>query len=249
MTTSLKCENIEAAFAKIPACEPTNEGLRFTTHCLYPSFEPVDVYVVRVGDGLIVHDGGGAARVAWLHGREQNAIGRALAQEAALHDLELDHDRLSLEIDSEEWLPQAILAVANASGAAARAVVDAMTQASENALHDAIVRALREVVRSELIATDGVNLRGKSGKTHHFDLAVQQPKGIALIDYVSPHHVSIAAKYVAFSDTSGIDADVAGRFIIHDKPLNTDDVALLTQCADVVPVAAMKPTFANYFRR
>jgi hypothetical protein len=247
MTASLRCEDIDAAFAHVPGCEQTANGLRFLTHCLYPSFDPVAVYVVRLGEGLIVHDGGGAGRAAWLHGREPNVIARALNREAALHHLDLEGDRLSVRIDSEEWLAQAILAVANASAAAARAVAEATQQAQEKILHDTIKRVLRDILNPGLIAEDGYDLRGKSGKTHHFDFAVNQPKGLTLIDSVSPHHVSIAAKYVAFSDTSGLDATIRGRFIIHDKPLNGEDVALLTQCADVVAVGALRPKFASYF--
>ena len=59
--------------------------------------------------------------------------------------------------------------------------------------------------------------------------------------------MSIAAKYVAFSNTSGLDGDIRGRFIVHDKPLADDDVALLNQCADVLPVVALRPKFTEYF--
>lgn len=247
MNATLRCEDIGAAFAGFLTCEQTPDGLRYLTHCLYPSFEPVAIYVKPADGGMIVHDGGGAARAAWLHGRDHSAIGKALHYEAAIHHLTLENDRLTVRIDSAEWLAQAMLAVANASANAARAAAEAAPQAVEKVLHELIRRALGEILPSAQIVSNGVNLRGKSGKTHHFDLAVHRKDGLTLIDSVSPHHVSIASKYVAFSDTSGLDAEIRGRFIVHDKPLNADDIALLTQCAEVVPAEVLKPKLVQYF--
>lgn len=247
MTATLRCEDIGAAFAGFLTCENTPEGLRYLTHCLYPSFEPVAVYVTRSAQGFVVHDGGGAARVAWLHGRDQGVVNKALQYEAAMHHLTQESDRLSVRVDSDEWLAQAMMAVANASASAARSAAEASPQAIERTLHEVIKRALRDVVRPELIAENGIDLRGKSGKTHHFDLAVRQKSGLTLIDSVAPHHVSIAAKYVAFSDTSDLDADIRGRFLVYHKALNVDDIALLTQCATVVPADVLKPKLAQHF--
>jgi hypothetical protein len=249
MASTLRCEDIRARFAAaLRPCEKTDMGLRVLTHCLYPSFEPVAVYVARIGETITVHDGGGAARSAWMHGRDPRVINHAINRQATIHHLDVNEERLTLSIESEEWLPSAIMAVANASAAAAQAAGEGIQQATEKALHDAIRAVLRGMVSEKNIASEYA-LRGKSGKMHRFDFAVVGHAGlVALIDTVAPHHISVAAKYVAFSDTSGVDG-AGGRFIVHDKPLPDEDVALLGQFADVLPSTALKPTFEKHFAR
>ena len=66
----MSCKHIQKALAILPGCVETESGSRFTTHCLYPSFETVSVYVVRFGDGFNVHDDGGAVRSIWDHAGE-----------------------------------------------------------------------------------------------------------------------------------------------------------------------------------
>lgn len=86
------------------------------------------------------------------------------------------------------------------------------------------------------------DLRGKSGKRHRFDFVIQERTGaLTLIDTVSPHHVSIASRYVAFSDVSGLNGAVHGKFVVHDRPLDPEDVSLLGQFADVVPFGSLRP--------
>jgi hypothetical protein len=57
-----------------------------------------------------------------------------------------------------------------------------------------------------------------------------------LINGVSPHRNSIAAKYVTFADT---EADKGHKFAVHDRELHNDDVVLLQQVASVVPLRSL----------
>ena len=55
-------ERVRASLTKFSAPFDTDEGVRLETHCLYPSFDPVIIYVAKVGDGYKVSDGAGALR-------------------------------------------------------------------------------------------------------------------------------------------------------------------------------------------
>jgi hypothetical protein len=55
----MSCASLSSFFSAFAVCEETPDGARVATHCLYPSFEAVHVYVVRVDDKFYVHDGGG----------------------------------------------------------------------------------------------------------------------------------------------------------------------------------------------
>jgi len=235
-----ECGKIRSALAELPDCVQTDEGTRFTTQCLYPSFESVDVFVVRYGDGYRVHDGGGAVRSAWDHGRDLSAIRHALSQQASSFHVELSEDALVATVEREDWLLSAVLSVANASALAAREVAAASPRAAENDLKDQILSTLYRVVQPRYIARE-YEVRGRSGKKHKFDFGVQSAlDGIILLNAVSPHHVSISSKYVVFADTSGEYANIRARFAVHDRPLEPEDVSLLQQVADIVPLSSLE---------
>ena len=65
---------ILASLKRFAALADTDEGARLETHCLYPSFDPVHAFIAKVGDGYKVHDGAGAFRSAWDHGRDVGLI-------------------------------------------------------------------------------------------------------------------------------------------------------------------------------
>jgi hypothetical protein len=241
MAQGMTCDDVRAALSAFEICVETEEGSRVTTHCLYPSFDPVNVYVVRFGDGFRVHDGGGALKAAWTHGREEPAIKKALGKKAARFEVNLLEDcSLVVDAPSVEWLTSAILAVANASAAAAHDVVDKVVSATERVLRDRILDVLKRTVRESAIAPD-FGLTGKSGKVHHFDFAVQEPNDkLLLISAVAPHHISVSSKYVAFSDLIFRTDGRVDRFAVHDRPLDPSDVSLLLQVAEIVPVTSLR---------
>ncbi|WP_316184253.1 hypothetical protein [Bradyrhizobium sp. SZCCHNRI1003] len=237
---SKACDEITAALSLYEVCSETEQGTRITTHCLYPSFEPVSVFVVRFGDGFRVHDGGGAVRSAWTHGRDEAAVGRLLSRQAQKYQIKVSDDALVAEAPNAEWLASAILAVANASAATAHAALDRFVAATETALKDKILQVLKTKLPAAMIAVD-YEVAGQS-KRHRFDFAVKEFDGsMLLLNAVAPHHISISAKYVAFSDvihreTAGIRVD---RWAVHDKNLDAADISLLQQVADIVPMQAL----------
>lgn len=243
--TTLYLTNAESPLTGVGS--PTDRGHRLVTQCLYPSFDRVCVFVHRSGPDFVVSDGGGAARVSWVHGRDSRALHTALNRQAAIHHLRVKEDALISEEMPFEWLRSGILSVANASAAAARQAVEIPQISQEKELLETIRRALQSMTAIRDISDD-MELTGKSGKKHKFDFGVKDKSGsFTLIDTVTPHHVSVAAKYVAFSDTSSLNGAIRGRFIVHDKPLERADTALLSQFADIVPSAAVSAHLGRHF--
>lgn len=230
------CDEIRAALSSFDACESTLAGARVKTHCLYPSFEAVHVFIAKVGDGFKVHDDAGAAREAWLHGRDAHMIGSVLRREASRYHLEVLEDSLVASAETQEWMLPSILAVANASASAANEAVLRFVAAAEEALIGKIEIALRESFQKDSVVKEFI-VRGKSGKEHRFDFAVHRKvDGGILIDAVFPNQSCIAAKYVAFADTEANDIT---KFAVYDKPLANDDVSLMQQVALIVPFASL----------
>lgn len=220
-------------------CTETDEGLRIDTSCMLPSFKRVRVFVVAVGNGFKVHDNGCAFQSAWEHGRNEKLIKKALVKEANRFRLKLENEVFVSEVLSKEWLPSAVLSVANAASKAAYSAVDHIVAATEANLADRIYLALREVYSESAITREFI-LDGNSGKSHKFDYAVGDlDKRILLVDAVSPHHSSIAHKYTAFSDVKAALGSSMLGFAVFDKQLELEDASLMRQVADLVPISSV----------
>lgn len=232
----MTCNIIRQALLDFGKCEITIEGARIATHCLYPSFETVYVYVLKFGDEYRVHDGGGAYRSAWTHGRDENLIRRDIAREIAQFHLQIADEAIISPDVSVDWLENVIIGVANASSLAAHRAVARQAQAAEEALIERIDQTLGLTFERDRIVRD-IRVSGKSGGERHFDFVVRKGDDFGLfINGVSPHHASINAKYVAFADVEG---DASTKFAVCAQILDADDTALLQQVARIVPLASL----------
>jgi hypothetical protein len=233
----MPCDATRQFFSEFAVCEETADGARVPTHCLYPSFETVFVYVVKVGDMFEVHDGGGAQRTSWLHGRDRSIITRALNRQAERFHLENDGGRLVCERVTAEWIPSAILAIANASALAAHHAVSKLTAAAEGALIEKIGRTLDRISANDNITREAL-VKGRSGGERRFDFLVRRfDDEPLLVNGVAPHHSSISAKYVSFADADG---SRELKLAVCAAPLEVNDTALLGQVATIVPIAAFE---------
>ena len=191
------------------------------------------VYVVNEGGRFRVHDGGGAYKAAWAHGRDEKAIVRALEIAASHYHLECIHDNIVSPSVEGGWLKNAIVAVANASAVAANRVAEKASSATEKDLAIKIEGALISKFGQSAVAR-AYPLIGKSGGARRFDFAVRRHGEFELfINAVTPFKASINSKFVAFADT---DPDSRHKFAVYGDRLETSDVALLESVASLVPV-------------
>jgi hypothetical protein len=242
MGTKMDCLDLRPHLESLYTCRQTEDGLRVLTTCVYPSFDQVPVFVVPLGSSFIVHDGGGAFQSAWDHGRNDHLIRKLLDREAVRFRLKIDGDVLVADVKSAEWLPSAIMSVANASALAANAIVDHVVASTEADLAEKIFIALRLVYNEPRIKRE-YSIEGRSGKSHKFDFAIGEPdKKIILLDAVSPHHSSIAHKYMAFSDVKTALNGSAFGIAVFDRVLDSSDKSLIQQVADLVPIVAVSET-------
>jgi hypothetical protein len=232
----VSCATVASALVDFAKCEETPNGARIITHCLYPSFNPVAVYVVRFGEGFIVHDDGEAKAMAWEHGRDDRVTSRYLNEQAQRYALAYERGRLSVTVQNGDWLAPAILAVANAACAAVNQAVAHIARSSMIVLQDAIYEALLAKYDKERVIKEPSRV-GASGRTYEFDFGVQEAGRLVLIDAVTPHAISINTKYTAFADVGRL---IGNRGLaVFDRPLASEDKTLLSDVADVVPFKSM----------
>ncbi|MCK0095472.1 hypothetical protein MWU60_07805 [Yoonia sp. F2084L] len=235
----MKCDLIIKALHLADECQETSRGSKVRTHCLYPSFEAVFVYVQSHPHGFMVTDAGDALNRAWLHGRDESFGKRHLKQSARHFGCEFKHGQLSILAPSDEWLAQAIAAVANAAAEGVNASIRHTGQSNERKL----ISRVYDVVKGSPYGFDATldySAVGKSGKTHHYDMLLSHNNDQILINVVVPHANSIAAKYLALSDATDVRSRL--KYAVYDKELTREDKVLLSNVADVLPYKAIVET-------
>jgi hypothetical protein len=232
----MNCESLLAIFNDEAACKKTDYGMRFVTHCLYPSFDPVSVYVSKLGSGYRVTDGGGAVRSAMVHGRDQHVMANAFGKACKRHSVVDREGMLIAEPKTDEWLYPAILAVANASAMAAGHAVEAIAEAVENDLKLQIGEILKQAV-PESNVTKQYEYRGSSGNVWKMDYAVIRDS-VLLIKSITPNRNSVNSNFSAFSDIG--DEPNVSRYSVYKSPLKQTDTALIRRVAQLVPLASVE---------
>lgn len=231
----MNCDQLRAILDDRSKCQHTDIGTKFTTHCLYPSFERVDVFISPMGDAYRVTDGGGAMRSVLQHGKDMSVMGGVLQKAAKAHMVDQIEGMLLCKPPSQEWLYSAILAVANASAMAANLGLDAVVAADENELKQRIFETLTSVIPPANVARQ-YEFRGDSGNLWKLDFAVVREK-ILLVKAVSPHRNSVNANYATFSDIG--DAPNLVRYSVFDRSLKSEDRSLIGRVAQLVPFASV----------
>lgn len=236
----MDCLSLRKLTSRLDSCIESPDGNVFKTHCLYPSFAPVFVTISAWGDGFRVSDGGGATESVIRQGLSPQTLTTALKTAKNKYHLNEKNGVLWLNVDSGDWLENAILAVSNASAMAANLAYAHIEQKNANELVPEIVLALSNYVKPNQIATDYL-VRGHSGKNRKFDVAVIGRQNL-LFKAISPYAGSVNSAYVTFSDAlregSPSFLNSTGYGVVREK-LSSEDTTLFTDVAILTPISAV----------
>ncbi len=233
----MNCADIDSLLTQIPACVEVGGGARFTTHCLYPSSDPVHVFIGKRDRGYRVTDGGGAWRSAGRVGKANEGIFHRACKR---HSVAFKSGILLAEPPDSNWLYPAILAVANASAMAARAALEINIR-SEKSLNMAIYEMISRHVPKHQI-TKNYEYRGRSGHNWPIDIAVLRSRTM-LVKSVAQNGNSINSNYAAFGDIG--DQPQLDKISVFENELKQDSAALLQQVTSLVPFKALEFTVLN----
>lgn len=242
----MKCDLIIAALSNLQ-CEETADGTRVLTHCLYPNFEQVAVYVQTHLDGFLVHDGGGCFDLAFDHGFNPSIVKGLMRDHAALYGADSDDHRIFSRARTPDWLPNVVMSVANASAATANAQVISATddRFEDREFKERTYQALRDAFHEDHVPRR-IKRRGRTGKMYTFAFGVTFRDRVALVDTVTPNSISIASRFTSFSAVGGRNS--GGAFLAFNRPLATEDSALLSEVADVLPLSALVSSIERNFK-
>lgn len=242
----MKCDLILAALSNLQ-CEKTSEGTRILTHCMYPNFDQVAVYVQTHLDGFLVHDGGAGYDFAFDEGYHATAVKGLMRDYSGFYGADTDGHRIFARAISPEWLPSAVMSVANASAGSATALVNgaADDRAEDKEFRERAFLVLCDAFKSEHVPRR-IKRRGRTGKLYTFAFGVTYKNSIALVDTVTPNALSVASRFTSFSAVGG--RKDFGTFLAYKRALSNEDAALLAEVADIVPLESLVGSIEREFR-
>lgn len=231
----MKCDTIVSILSNLQ-CHETAEGACVLTHCLYPNFEQVAVYVQSHLDGFLVHDGGVGFDFAFMEGRNPTALKTHMREFASMYGVDSDDHRIFGRALTPEWLPNVVMAVANASSTAVNALLSARVEQDDREFREQTYEALRDAFTSDNVIRR-IKRRGRTGRLYSFAFGVSFRDHVAIVDTVTPSPISVSARFTSFSAVGA--RSLGGAFLTYNKPLAGADAALLSEVADVVPLQAL----------
>jgi hypothetical protein len=230
--TTLTCMGL----SQLAHCEPAEDGIVVTTHCMYPSNGLVRVTVRGGEETIVASDEGGALGEALAAGIEVRNYDRALGhlvreQGLLIRDSVIYTPRMPIEA-----APLAVLHVANASQEVARWMFDhgkvKRTRDFRRLLADFLSKRFDDrVVHGEFVI-------GNSNKRHKFANVVSlHGERKLIIDPVSNDSSSINARVVANLDVKAIgNPNLIQRIVYDDEDdWSAADLNLLQVGAIAVP--------------
>lgn len=233
----MNCADLDSLLTRTPRCAEVEGGVRFATHCLYPSSDQVHVFIGQRRDGFRVTDGGGAWRSAQNVGRATESIFDAACRR---HSVKAKGGIILADSPNSDWLYPAALAVANASAMAARCALE-LGETREKSLNVAIYETLSRHVPQHRIARH-YEYRGRSGHLWPIDFAVMRNDTL-LVKSVSQNGNSINSNYATFGDIG--DNSELVKLSVFEGELKQDSASLLRQVATLVPLKALEFTVLN----
>jgi hypothetical protein len=217
------------------AIKQVEDGLRLTTHCMYPSNGRVQVTVRGGTSTVVASDEGGALGEALAAGIPMKDFSRQLAH--------LVRDQGLLFKDGVIFTPQmpigaaplAVLLVANASQEIARWLYEHMKIKRSRDFKKMLAAFLKETFDDRVTATTIV---GHSHKAHKFANVISFANGTRLIvDPVANEPSSINARVVANLDVKATNDPLIDQRIVYDdeEEWTPADLNLLQVGAFAVP--------------
>jgi len=233
----MNCADLDSLLTRTPHCVEVEGGVRFATHCLYPSSDQVHVFIGQRHGAYRVTDGGGAWRSAQRMGRASESM---FERACKRYSVKAKDGMILAETPNSDWLYPAALAVANASTMAARCALESDERA-EKSLNSAIFETLSRQVPKHRIARN-YEYRGRSGHMWSIDFAVLRSE-ITLVKSVTQNGNSINSNYATFGDIG--DKEEVVKLSVFDAKLKQDSEALIRQVATLLPISALEFTILN----
>lgn len=235
-------EAIIKSLSRMVGATQIDDGVRVSTHVLYPSNSTISVSIRGGTNSFVVSDDGGAISEIVSAGLEVQISDRQIGARVRAQGLRVQRGAISSPLIPAEAMPAAIILVANASGDVAGWALDHLKFGEQpnfrRDLEDLLDKYFHDNLRRD------TPVIGASNKIHKFNYVIYLGKDRRLlIDPVINDHSSISARVVANLDVSNIRDPLVEQLIVYDDRLrwNASDLKLLELGARTVPFSHAEP--------
>jgi hypothetical protein len=212
-----------------------DDGVRVTTHCMYPSNGLVQVMVRGGVSTVVASDEGGAMGEALAAGIPTRDYGRQHAHLVKAQGILIRDGVVFTPQMPIEAAPLAVLLVANASQEIARWLYEHMKIKRTRDFKEMLATFLKKTFDDRVAPAIIV---GHSNKPHKFANVISFPNGRRLIiDAVANEPSSVNARVVANLDVKAVNDPLINQRIVYDdeEEWMPADLNLLQVGADVIP--------------
>jgi hypothetical protein len=222
-------------FNEMASIKHVDDGLRVTTHCMYPSNGYVQVTVRAEASTIVASDEGGAMGEASSAGIPMRDFSGQLAHRVKDQGLSFKGGVIFTPKMPIEAAPLAILLVANASQEIANYLFEHVKIKRGRDFRVLLAEFLKRAFDDRVTAATIV---GHSHKPHKFDNVISFPSGKRIIiDAAANEPSSVNARVVANLDVKATDNPLIDQRIIYDdeEDWTAADLNLLQVGAPAVP--------------
>lgn len=240
---------VDASLADAFRSSSQTDGVRVTTHCMYPSHAYVRVFVRGGTDTFVVSDEGAALQEIEAAGAEVTNFDRLLRPFITKQGLQVAKGAISSPYCKEDELAVAVTMVANAS----RDAADWLFSHTKVKRHRNFKAMLRTMLEEKFNHLGQDTLVGKSNKAHKFEHLISLPDGKRIVvDPVFHDPASINARVIANLDVKMAGYPNLEQQMIYDdgEEWEAQDLNLLQVGASVViPFSKAKDAFDRLIDR
>lgn len=227
---------IREILSRMVVVSPIADGVRVSTHVLYPSNSAVSV-VVRGGiHEFVVSDDGGAVSEVASSGIRSIISDKMIKARIGASGLHAAKGKIMSPVVPLDGVPAAILLVSNASKEVADWALGHMRFVEPRDFREEVSIMLRKYFKSNL--THDERVLGSSNKPHKFGNVVRLHRGRRLlVDPVVNDSSSINSRLVANLDVKESHDPLIEQMIVFDDSLEwkTSDLKLLEMGAPTIP--------------
>jgi hypothetical protein len=221
---------------------PVGDGVRVTTHCLYPSNGTVSVLVRGGMNEFLVTDDGGALSEARASGLAESATDKQIRGLLKPYGLKVKDGAIYSPVVRLEELSAAILLVANAAKEVADWSLGHLRFQAKRNFKAELTALLERHFQDNLKAAPII---GSSNRPYKFDHVIYLPAGRRLIvDPVVNDSSSINARVVANLDVRMAGDPTLSQLIVYDDQTewSSADLKVLEVGASTVPFSYAEAT-------
>lgn len=243
-------EIVRNALSEVSSLEETRNGVRVTTHCIYPSNSLVSVFVIGGENTFVVSDEGRAISELSCSGVDLQHSKRAISNFSASQGVEYKKGVIYSPPATLNELPAAIILVANASKEIATQLFSHTRIKRKRNFKDLVHQFLSEKFDGQRVKQ--MEIVGESNKSHKFDnVIVLNSDEKLIVDPVIYDPASINARVVANFDVRSKKLIGIEQRIIYDdeEGWTSSDINLLTFGAKVIPFSKADKALQQFMSR